>query len=88
MPCRRRAFTSSGHRFPYVPGMDVAGMILELGDGVNGLAVGDEVFAQMSMGGLAEVAAAPASSVWTAPTGVPLSACANLGRNFFQPTTP
>ena len=68
---------------PYVPGMDVAGMILELGDGVDGLAVGDEVFAQMSMGGLAEVAAAPASSVWMAPTGVPLSACANLGRNFF-----
>ena len=70
-------------RLPYVPGMDVSGMVLELGDGVDGLAVGDEVFAQMSVGGLAEVAAAPASSVWPAPTGVPLPACANLGRNFF-----
>ena len=40
-------------RLPYVPGMDVSGMVLELGDGVDGLAVGDEVFAQMSVGGLA-----------------------------------
>ena len=63
-------------RLPYVPGMDVSGMVLELGDGVDGLAVGDEVFAQMSVGGLAEVAAAPASSVWAgADRGPPVCVC-------------
>ena len=68
---------------PYVPGIDVAGTVLEVGDGVEGLDVGDRVIAQVNMGGLAEVAKAPAASVWKAPTGVHLSACANLSRNFF-----
>ena len=54
---------------PYVPGMDVAGTVLEVGDGVEGLDVGDRVVAQVNMGGLAEVAKAPAASVWKAPTG-------------------
>jgi len=31
-------------QFPYVPGMDGAGTVAALGDGVEGIAVGDEVF--------------------------------------------
>ncbi len=68
---------------PYVPGMDVAGTVLQTGAGVEGLAVGDRVIAQMSIGGLAEAVVVPASSVWRAPAGVDLAKCANLGRNFF-----
>ena len=68
---------------PYVPGMDVAGIVLEAGAGVERVAVGDRVIAQMSIGGLAEVVQVPAESVWKAPDGVHLSKCANLGRNFF-----
>ena len=68
---------------PYVPGMDVTGTVLETGAGVARVAVGDRVIAQMSIGGLAEVVAVPADSVWTVPDGVHLSKCANLGRNFF-----
>ena len=45
--------------------------------------MGDRVIAQMSIGGLAEVVAVPAASVWRAPDAVHLSMCANLGRNFF-----
>ena len=68
---------------PYVPGMDVTGTVLETGAGVNRVAVGDRVIAQMSIGGLAEVVTVPAESVWKVPDGVHFSKCANLGRNFF-----
>ncbi len=68
---------------PYVPGMDVAGTVLETGAGVEHLEVGDRVFAQMNIGGLAEVINVDAMSVWKVPDGVHLSKFANLGRNFF-----
>ncbi len=35
---------SSSLEFPYVPGMDGAGTVVELGDGVQGVAVGGEIF--------------------------------------------
>ncbi len=68
---------------PYVPGMDVAGTVLETGAGVEHLHVGDRVVAQMNIGGMAEVVKVPGQSVWKAPNGVHLSKCANLGRNYF-----
>ena len=68
---------------PYVPGMDVTGTVLDTGAGVERVEVGDRVIAQMHIGGLAEVVAVPQEAVWKAPDGVPLSQCANLGRNFF-----
>ena len=68
---------------PYVPGMDVAGVVEQTGAGVDHVAVGDRVIAQMNIGGLAESVAVPASCVWKAPDGVDLAKCANLGRNFF-----
>lgn len=67
---------------PYVPGMDVAGTVLEAGDGVDHVRAGDRVVAQMNLGGLAEEVSVPADSVWKAPDGVPPERCANLGRNF------
>ena len=68
---------------PYIPGMDVAGTVLEVGAGVAEVAVGDRVIAQMQTGGLAEVVTVPATNVWKVPGGIHLSKCANLGRNFF-----
>ena len=68
---------------PYVPGMDVTGTVLDTGAGVAHVEAGDRVIAQMHIGGLAEVVIVPQESVWKAPDGVPLSQCANLGRNFF-----
>ena len=68
---------------PYVPGMDVTGVVVETGAGVDHLGVGDRVIAQMTIGGLAETVSVPATNVWKAPAGVHLSKCANLGRNFF-----
>ena len=33
------------HRFPIIPGWDVAGKIVALGSGVNGFEIGDRVYA-------------------------------------------
>ena len=68
---------------PYVPGMDAAGIVVEVGAGVEHVRPGDRAIAQRSIGCLAEVIKAPAASVWKAPDEVPLEHCANLGRNFF-----
>ena len=68
---------------PYVPGMDLTGTVLEVGEGVEHLQVGDRVIAQMGIGAMAEVVNCDARAVWKAPDNVPLSHCANVGRNFF-----
>jgi len=68
---------------PYIPGMDVSGVVAELGSDISHVSVGDEVIGQMQIGGLAEYAAVPGTNVWKAPAGVDLSKCANVGRNYF-----
>jgi NADPH:quinone reductase len=69
---------------PYIPGMDLTGRVIEVGDGVTELVVGDRVIAQMSIGALAETVRVNAQSVWKAPENVHLSQCANIGRNYFS----
>jgi NADPH2:quinone reductase len=66
--------------WPYVPGLEVAGTIRELGDGVTGLAVGQRVAAFTHGGGLAGVAVAEASLTVPLPDAVasPLAAAAPL----------
>jgi len=52
---------------PYVPGMDAAGTVLEVGEGVDHVRAGDRAIAQMNLGGLAEAVKIPAARVWKAP---------------------
>ncbi|HBU76322.1 MAG: alcohol dehydrogenase [Acidimicrobiaceae bacterium] len=58
---------------PYVPGMDIAGVISEIGDGVDHVAVGDEVMGIVaptaSHGGYSSSIVLPARSVARAPQG-------------------
>lgn len=68
---------------PYVPGMDATGVVLEVGEGVSHVQVGEPVIAQTRIGCLAEVISVEAASVWKVPAGVHMSTCANLGRNYF-----
>jgi NADPH:quinone reductase-like Zn-dependent oxidoreductase len=50
-----------------VRGMDVAGTIVAIGDGVEGIAVGDEVVGELPGGGLGAFALAPASRLVARP---------------------
>ena len=64
------------HRYPLVLGRDAAGVIDEVGDGVEGLAVGDEVLAHVPFtppferGTIADYAVFPASQVARKPAGL------------------
>lgn len=66
---------------PHVPGYDVSGTIDAVGDGVEGVAVGDAVIGFLPMeqdGGAAEYVIAPADAVVAAPTSISLADAAAL----------
>jgi NADPH:quinone reductase-like Zn-dependent oxidoreductase len=67
--------------FPHTPGVDVAGTVAVIGEGVAGWNVGDAVVAFLPLdadGAAAEYAIAPAESLAAAPTSVPLADAAAL----------
>mmetsp|Transcript_19738 Transcript_19738/g.29305 ORF Transcript_19738/g.29305 Transcript_19738/m.29305 type:complete len:386 (+) Transcript_19738:103-1260(+) len=72
---------------PYVPGMDVTGIVVKVPSSSSSLKVGDRVYATMlehgGTGGMSELVVAPAKHVYPVPDAVPLEACANIGRNYF-----
>jgi len=47
--------------FPFTPGGEVAGVVSEVGEGVEGFSVGDEVLGSAGLGGFAEYSIVPAS---------------------------
>lgn len=64
---------------PFVPGMEVAGRVVAVGEGVRSLAVGDRVAAISSLGGYAERVAVPESVAMKLPEGMDAAdACALL----------
>ncbi|MFJ7146965.1 NADP-dependent oxidoreductase [Streptomyces sp. NPDC100445] len=66
---------------PHTPGLDVAGTVDALGEGVNGIAVGDAVVGFLPMNGTgaaAEYVLAPAEALTSAPRNVPLVDAAAL----------
>ncbi len=75
-----RAGIMTVKELPYVPGTDVAGVVDELGAGLTGVALGDEVFGAAPKGGYAEHAVLtawapkPASMSWVEAAAVPLAA--------------
>jgi NADPH2:quinone reductase len=55
---------------PFVPGMELAGVVTELGEGVDTCHVGDRVMAIVTGGAFAEEAVAAASDVFVLPEGL------------------
>jgi NADPH:quinone reductase-like Zn-dependent oxidoreductase len=70
---------------PWVPGMDAAGVVVEVGDGVDHLAPGDPAMAVVvptgAHGGYRENLVLPADSVVRAPAGVDAVAASTLPMN-------
>ena len=63
---------------PFAPGNEVAGFICEVGPGVQGLKVGDRVFASGDFGGFAEKYLAPAGTVTPIDDDMPFDEAASF----------
>ncbi len=62
--------------FPFSPGGELSGEILELGEGVTGLSIGDRVIAGGGHGGLAEEVVVSATGLRSVPMGMSMSQAA------------
>ncbi|VXD07015.1 NADPH:quinone reductase-like Zn-dependent oxidoreductase [Sphingomonas sp. T1] len=54
---------------PFAPGGEIAGIVAEVGDGVEGWAVGDRVIAMLGHGGLSEKVVADPAKLYRLPEG-------------------
>src|SRR5215471_19270928 len=66
-----------------IPGLEIAGVIDRLGDGVSGWRVGDNVTALVAGGGYAEYCVAPAPQCLPIPTNVDFIHAAAIPETFF-----
>jgi len=66
------------HPMPYVPGMEIAGIVAALGENVDGPAPGTPVMALHWRGGWGEYAVVLAGQVWAIPSGVDYPAAAAI----------
>ena len=66
-----------------IPGLEIAGRIVEIGDGVDKLQIGDEICALVISGGYAEYCVADAPLCLPVPTPLSLTAAAGLPENYF-----
>lgn len=66
-----------------IPGLEIAGTVVELGPGVEALAKGDRVCALVAGGGYAELCVAPAPQCLPIPSGLGEVEAASLPETFF-----
>ncbi len=66
-----------------LPGLEVAGTVAAVGEGVEGWSVGDAVTALLAGGGYAEYAVAPEPQCLPVPDGLDMTAAAALPETFF-----
>ncbi len=67
---------------PFVPGGEIAGEVSLLGDGVEGVALGDRVIAMTGMGGFAEEVVTSARSLLPVPDDLGLAPAASLIQSY------
>ncbi|MFC7359006.1 NAD(P)H-quinone oxidoreductase [Nocardioides astragali] len=75
---QRQGFYPPPHGAPETLGLECSGRIAELGEGVEGWSVGDEVCALLAGGGYAARVAVPVGQVMQVPAGVSLVEAASL----------
>ncbi len=64
---------------PFVPGKELAGVIVAVGDGVDSFAVGDRVMAQLENGAFAETVAVRSEHCFEMPDTLPMTKAVAMG---------
>lgn len=67
---------------PFVPGTEVVGIVRETGEGVDHVKAGDRVLATLDWGGFAEIAVAPAETVYPLPSTVDPASSIHLATSY------
>lgn len=67
---RRRDQYVEAQDLPFIPGSEVAGIVVEVGEGVDDVSVGDRVVTLLGTGGYAQYAVAPAGNLIPLPEGL------------------
>lgn len=67
---------------PFTPGSELAGTVAAVGDGVEGVQVGDRVLSSLGLGAFASHAVVPASAVVAVPDALALPAAAALVQSY------
>lgn len=74
----RRGGYNAAAPLPFTPGLDCVGRIEEVGEGVDGLSIGQRVSAWTAGGSYAEQVIASAAMTYPVPQGVPIEVAASL----------
>jgi NADPH:quinone reductase len=67
---------------PFTPGSEVAGRVVALGDGVDGVVVGQRILATTGLGGYASHAVVPALALATLPDGLDAARAATFTQSY------
>lgn len=67
---------------PFVPGSELSGTVVEVGEGVTGWAVGDRLLASVGLGAFAEEVVIGAGQAVAIPDGVDLTTAATIGQSY------
>jgi NADPH:quinone reductase len=68
--------------FPFSPGGEVSGDVIEVGEGVTGIAVGDRVLGMTMHGGFAEQALVPSTGCFKIPASMPYEVAAGFAMTY------
>ncbi|QRV13763.1 NADPH:quinone oxidoreductase family protein [Haloterrigena salifodinae] len=79
---QRRGVYPDGPDAPYVPGMEAAGTVDAVGEGVDDVSEGDRVVAMLDTGGYAEYATANAAMLFPVPEGTSFEEAAGFPVQF------
>ena len=78
----RMSLAVGQREYPYVPGMEVSGEVIEVGSAVTGYSVGDRVFGAPLNGAFQPECLVQSENVHRIPTGVDPSICAGFELNY------
>ncbi|HIG03870.1 MAG TPA: hypothetical protein EYQ53_05775 [Candidatus Poseidoniales archaeon] len=74
----RQGLYGAAPDFPFTPGYEVAGIVLECGEGIKGIEIGDRVVAMTNFGGYSQQVVVQENQAWVLPDEVSFASAAAM----------